>query len=295
MVPEAKPRSYYGRSIVKPPVWKPEIPWYFFTGGMGGASAALAFAASLARNRQLERRAWAIAFAAVNVSPALLVADLGRPERFVNMLRVFKLTSPMNVGAWLLATTGGAVAPSTAHGLLGRFPRLGPSSKPAAAVSGMAMSTYTAALLAHTSIPVWSEARGELPFAFAGSAAASAGGAAALLTPAASAGPARRLAIAGAALEGASSVLMERRLGTLGDPYRSGRAGRFAKLARAMTVSGGLLMAAAGRRGRVTAAAAGALLLGGSACYRWAVFSAGFQSAEDPASVVRSQRSEAVS
>ena len=108
--PRARPTSYYGRPIVKPPPWKtPLIACYLFAGGLAGASAALGAAAHVSGNRPLERRAWAASLAALAVSPPLLIADLGRPARFFNMLRVFKVTSPLNVGAWVLAATSGAV------------------------------------------------------------------------------------------------------------------------------------------------------------------------------------------
>src|SRR5215212_6840213 len=94
--------SYYGRPIIKEPVWTWEIPWYFFTGGLAGGSAALGFTAGALGNERLARRAWANATAGVVVSPALLISDLGRPARFLNMLRMVKLTSPMSVGSWVL-------------------------------------------------------------------------------------------------------------------------------------------------------------------------------------------------
>ena len=90
---------------------------------------------------------------------------------------------------------------------------------------GPALSTYTAALLADTAVPVWHEARRELPFVFAAGAAMSAGSAVAL---AGGGAPARRLALVGAAGELAATTAMERRLGELGEPYREGTAGRFA-------------------------------------------------------------------
>jgi hypothetical protein len=293
MVPHDEPRSYYGRPIVKPPVWKPEIPWYFFTGGLSGTSAALAYAASLAGNRPLERRAWVVTMASVAANPVLLIADLGKPQRFFNMLRVFKPTSPMNVGAWCLSLAATTATPAAAQGLLGLFPRLGRACKPAAAASGLGIATYTAALVSHTAIPAWSEARAELPFSFAGSAAASSGAALAILTPSSHAGPARRLAVAGALMEAGSTQLMEHRLGDLADSYRTGAAGRFGRVAKALTVSGGALMAVRGSRSRGAAIAAGAMLLAGSASFRWSVFKAGFQSAEDPAQVVKTQRRSA--
>jgi formate-dependent nitrite reductase membrane component NrfD len=92
-------RSYYGRPVVKQPVWTWEIPWYFFTGGLAGCSATMAAMAGAAGNRELARRAWPVALAAAAASPVLLVSDLGRPERFLNMLRMFKVTSPMSIGS----------------------------------------------------------------------------------------------------------------------------------------------------------------------------------------------------
>ena len=102
-------RSYYGRPVIKEPVWQPEIPWYFFTGGLGGASAVLSLVARLMGNEPLAKRSLYIGAAADVVSPVLLISDLGRPERALNMFRVFKVTSPMSVGSWILAVAGGAV------------------------------------------------------------------------------------------------------------------------------------------------------------------------------------------
>src|SRR5205814_5611211 len=88
-----------GVPVIKEPVWKPEIPFYFYSGGLGGASAGLAALSELAGNRELARRAWVAALAGAGASPALLIADLGVPARFVNMLRMFKVSSPMSMGS----------------------------------------------------------------------------------------------------------------------------------------------------------------------------------------------------
>jgi hypothetical protein len=289
MVPAEKPRSYYGRPVIKSPVWKPEIPWYLFVGGLTGASAPLALMADLTGNRKLGRNAGLITLAAGTAGPALLISDLGRPERFLNMLRVFKVTSPMSVGSWILAGTGAAAATATAHEVLGVFPRLGPAARALSALLGLSLATYTGALLSNTAVPAWHEARRELPFVFAGSAAASAGAAAAAVTPSEAAGPARRLALIGAALELTAMSVMKRRLGWLAEPYREGVAGRYGKPAKACTAAGAGLVAVAGRR-RPFALAGAALLLGGSVLQRWSVFKAGFQSARDPRYVVEPQR-----
>jgi formate-dependent nitrite reductase membrane component NrfD len=298
MVPREKPTTYYGRPIVKPPVWKPEIPFYFFFGGLAGASAVLASAATFADRPELARRAWAGAFVGVTVSPLLLIKDLGKPARFLNMLRVFKITSPMNVGAWLLLANGGAT--SLAAGLNVLKPkRRGGAPELAAAALGAPLATYTAALVTHSAIPAWSEARREMPFVFAASATASAAGAALLTVPADEAEPARHLGIAAAIAEEATTIVMHKRLGPLADSYEQGKAGAFGKAARALTIAGALALAVSDeafprkldkRSRRALSVAGGALLLAGSVCKRWSVFKAGFQSAEDPGQVVYTQR-----
>jgi formate-dependent nitrite reductase membrane component NrfD len=282
--------SYYGRPVLKEPVWKPEIPFYLFTGGLGGASAVLSLGARAAGRHELARRTLFVSAAADAVSPALLTFDLGRPERFLNMLRLFKVTSPMNVGSWILAASGTASGVAATCEALGILPRTKLAAETAAAALGPALSTYTAVLIADTAIPVWQEARRELPFVFAGSSAASAGAVGVLLAPEEERGPARRLVLAGVALEGAAMELMERRLGFVGEPYKRGAAGKLAKLAKGLAASGALLAGLGGRRRGGAALAGAALVLAGEVCLRWAVFQAGFQSARDPKYTVEPQR-----
>lgn len=282
-------RSYYGRAILKEPVWSWEIPWYFFAGGLAGASSTLSVGARLAGNDRLARRALLVALGGATASPVLLISDLGRPERFYNMLRVFKPTSPMSLGAWVLSSFGAAVCIAAIADVLGIFPRLGRAAGTLAALLGPVLSTYTAVLVADTSVPVWHEARRELPLVFAGSSAASAGAAAIILTPVDGAAPARRLLLGGAAVETAASEMMKRRLGELAEPYEKEEAGRYEKLATALTVAGAVITALAGRK-RGRAALGGALTLGGAAAKRWSIFKAGFQSARDPKYTVKHQR-----
>ena len=284
-------RSYYGRPILKAPVWKPYIAHYFFCGGLAGASSTLALAARRAGNEDLARPARVASAAAAAVSIPLLVADLGRPERFANMLRVAKPTSPMSMGSWLLSGFVPASTVAAATQVTGRWPRLGRWAGTVAGVLGPGMATYTAVLVADTAIPAWHEAGQVLPFVFAGSSAAAAGGVAMALAPPAAAGPARRLAVTGALLELGASRVMEERLGPAGEPYRGGQAGRLARAARAAT-AGGALLTLAGRR-RAAALPAAALLATGSLLTRMAVFKAGVESAADPAATIAPQRQRA--
>lgn len=290
-VPEEETRNYYGRSVLKEPTWTWEIPCYFFAGGLAGASSGLALTARLTGNDRLARRALLAALGGAVVSPALLISDLGRPDRFYNMLRVFKPTSPMSVGTWILSSFGAATGVAVAQDTFGVFPRLGRLSEAISAVLGPPLATYTAVLIADTSVPVWHEARRELPLIFAASSAASAGAAAAILTPVVDAGPARRLAIGGALLELGAVELMKRRLGEfLAEPYESGKPKRYERLAKALSGLGAAVTAFAARKSRAAAVAGGALVLAGAASERWSIFEAGFPSATDPKYTVMPQR-----
>jgi formate-dependent nitrite reductase membrane component NrfD len=289
-VSEEEVRNYYGQSVLKEPIWEWQIPLYFFTGGLAGASAGLALVARLTGNDRLARRAHLGALAGAVVSPPLLIWDLGRPERFYEMLRVFKPTSPMNMGTWVLAVFGSTTGVAVAHDLLERFPRLGRASETISALLGLPLATYTAVLIADTSVPVWHGARRELPLVFAASSAASAGAAAAILTPIGDAGPARRLATGGALVELVAVEVMKRRLGKfLAEPYEQ-EAGRYDRLAKALSGLGAAVMGLGARKRRSVAFAGGALILAGAVCERWSVYKAGFQSARDPKYTVMPQR-----
>jgi formate-dependent nitrite reductase membrane component NrfD len=283
-------RSYYGRPILKEPVWQPEIPVYFFTGGIAGGCAVLHGLARLAGHDRLATTALYIGAAADVVSPLLLISDLGRPERFLNMLRVFKVTSPMSVGSWTLVFSAGASNTAAALELLGVLKPVKALAETASFLAGPPLATYTGTLLANTAIPVWHEARHELPWIFGASASASAGAATALFLRPRDAEPARRLALAGVAGELAWMQAMEKRLGFVGEVYKQGQAGRFARIAKACTAAGAGLLALRGKRSRAALAGGSVLVLAGELALRWAVFRAGFQSARDPRYTVIPQR-----
>ena len=283
-------RSYYGRPIVKEPVWTWEIPTYFFTGGLAGASSVLHGLARMSGRERLARTSLFVGAAADVVSPALLVSDLGRSERAVNMFRVFKVTSPMSVGSWVLLASGGATSAAALLELLGRLKRVKLAAEAVSFLLGPPLTTYTGTLVANTAIPVWHGARRELPWLFGASAAASAGAAATLLLPPGDAGPARRYAIGGAAGELLWTKRMEHRLGFVGEVYEQGEAGRAARIAKVCTGLGAGLLAWRGGRSRAAAVAGSALLLAGGAATRWSVYKAGFQSARDPRYTVKPQR-----
>jgi formate-dependent nitrite reductase membrane component NrfD len=283
-------RSYHGQPVLKEPTWTWEIPCYFFTGGLAGASAGVAYLCELRGDADGARRAWTTALAGISVSPLLLISDLGRPSRFLNMLRMVKVTSPMSIGSWILSASGTATAIAAANAWLGLFPRLAGAARPVAALAGLPLSSYTAALVTNTAVPVWHEARSTLPFVFVAGAGVSAGGALLLITPVPEGGAARRLALAGAVAEIALTEAMKRGLGEHGQAYESGSAHRFDRAASALLAAGAGLVAARGRRSRAASALAGGLLLAGALSTRWSVYRAGFNSAADPAAVIRPQR-----
>jgi len=282
--------SYYGRPILKEPVWAPEIPFYFFFGGIAGASSLLHLGARVTGNEKLARRSLLVGAVADVISPALLVSDLGRPERFLNMFRVFKVTSPMSVGSWVLLVSGGASTTAAVLELAGKLKAVKVAAELVSGLAGPPLITYTGTLLADTSIPVWHEARRELPWLFGASALSSAGAAASLIVPPDEAGPARRLAIGGVAATTGIMAAMKKRVGLVGEVYDRDAAGTLGRVAKVCSGAGAALLAARGRQSRAAAVGGSALVLAGELALRWSVFRAGFQSARDPRYVVIPQR-----
>jgi formate-dependent nitrite reductase membrane component NrfD len=277
--------------VLNKPTWEArDIAGYLFLGGLAGASSVLAAGAELTGRRRLARAGKVGAAGAIALSAAALVHDLGRPARFVNMLRVFKPTSPMSVGSWLLAGYGPVAGAAAASAVTGLLPRAGRAATLGAALLGPAVATYTAVLIADTAVPAWHEGHRELPALFAGSAASAAGGLAMLAAPTTETGPARTTALLGAATELAALRLLERRAGMIAEAYHTGRAGTLLRAAELLTAGGALTGALLGGRSRLAAALSGAALLAGSACTRFGIFQAGIASAEDPKYTVAPQR-----
>jgi hypothetical protein len=289
-VPDTTFTSYYGKPVISRPVWSAtDIAGYLFVGGLAGSSSVLAAGAQLTRRPVLARAGKLTALGGAAVAAVLLVHDLGRPARFVNMLRVFKPTSPMSVGSWLLAAYGPAAGAAAATDVTGLFPRAGALATATACLLGPAITTYTAVLIADTAVPAWHGGHRELPFVFAGSGANAAGGLGLLAAPVDQNAPARRLALVGGAVELAAFRWMEHRMGMVAETYRRGRAGWLTRAAEALTVAG-LAGAVLGRHSRRACAASGGALVCASALMRFGVFYAGLASADDPKYTVWPQR-----
>jgi hypothetical protein len=176
--PHASPETgYYQIPLLKEPPWTWEIPLYFFVGGAAGAAAVIgAIADYTGADRELVRHARWIAAAGSVISPALLISDLGRPERFLSMLRVFKPQSPMSVGVWTLL--GFSIAASAAAFATYLGDRYGSSlpvrvlenaGQAASLAFGLPFSNYTGVLIGASAIPAWNGNAGNLPIHFGAS------------------------------------------------------------------------------------------------------------------------------
>ena len=306
MVPDAVFTSYYGRPVVKASPWEADIPAYLFMGGVAAGSTLLAVGADLTGRASLRRIGRYGALTAISISFAALVHDLGKPMRFINMLRVAKPTSPMSVGTWILVGYGPLAGLAGVGELAAsiRIPRkygkvralaklLAWTARPAGIASvalAPAVAAYTAVLLTDTATPTWHEAHRHLPFVFVGSAAAASGGLGMIGASLADAGPARKLAVGGAALELIAEHLMEPAMGITAEPLHQGTPGKLMRASKILTVVGAVGAATGAGRSRVLAAVSGLCLLAGSACTRFGVFEAGQASARDPKYTVVPQR-----
>jgi formate-dependent nitrite reductase membrane component NrfD len=282
--------------FVKPPVWTWEVPLYFWFGGVASGAAFVAQACDLAGDHDSAPTARRVALGAVVPAPVLLIADLGRPARFLNMMRIFKPRSPMNLGAWCLAafsTVGGA---AVAADLLGR-------RRPARllgslnAVLGGYLGSYTGVLLASTAVPLWARSRLFLGPVFVCTATAT-GAAAVRLTLVARGLPEGHptrsalgaLETAAIAAELSLSAINERRLGPLARPLSEGRSGVLFRAAK-WSVGAGLALRLPGPRANAVAEnlSSVAYLFGGLA-FRYAWLEAGKASAADPEAAVATAR-----
>jgi formate-dependent nitrite reductase membrane component NrfD len=171
---EQQEPTYYDYPVLKAPVWRWEIVWYFFLGGLAAGCYVIASIAALfgsQEDRVVARTGYYLSLLALLPCPPLLIKDLGRPERFLNMLRVFKVKSPMSMGVWGLVTfsifsASTAMIQAARDGILGtwwgaRWLAKLPQKLLAipGSLFGMFLGGYTGVLLAATSIPLWSRSK----------------------------------------------------------------------------------------------------------------------------------------
>jgi formate-dependent nitrite reductase membrane component NrfD len=279
--------------FIKGPVWTWEVPLYFWIGGVGSGAGFVALASDLAGDHGSARVARGVALGAVAPAPLLLIADLGRPERFLNMLRIVKPRSPMNMGAWCLMAFSGSVTAAVAADLLGREREARALGGATAALGGY-LGSYTGVLLASTAVPLWARSRLFLGPIFVSTATAT--GAAAVRLALVARGlpdghPTRRalgtVETVAIATELVLSAVNERRVGDAAAALRTGAAGPLLRGAKAAVLLGlGARVLGARRYGRGTHDAASALYLAGGLLFRFAWVYAGKSSAADHAAVV---------
>ena len=303
MVPDAEFTSYYGRPIVKAPPWEAPIAVYLFLGGVAGGSALLGLGGHVTDRPALRRSGRLGALGAAGLGSLALVADLGRPERFLHMLRTVKPTSPMSLGSWLLASfasVSGVVAGIEVDRMTGERLPLGPLrgllravETPASVVSGVLgapLAAYTAVLLGDTAVPTWHEMHENLPFVFVSSASLASGGLMLVTTPTDQAGPAPVFAVAGVAGELVAMRVMKKHMDPVTvEPLETGRPGTWLEWSERLAVAGGLGVVLGGRR-RWAAALSGVALMSASALTRCGIFWGGKNSAQDPKYTVVPQR-----
>jgi formate-dependent nitrite reductase membrane component NrfD len=294
--PEDDP-SYYNRALLKQPVWQWDIPAYYYLGGAAGAALALGAAAQLVRDRQLDpyiRHCRWIGVAGSTLGGALLIHDLGRPSRFLHMMRVFRPTSPMNVGAWILAGAAPfgiltAICPRKG-GIVGR---IGEWTGYGAGFFGLALAGYTGVLVGNTAIPVWQQSRRILPVLFYGSAVSSA---ASLLELTHDDPRTNRISTvfgtAGRILELTAAGAMERQASSVprvAKSLREGVPGLLWKSAAALTLSS-LVVSLVPPHSKTKRRVAGILGTLGAICLRFAIHEAGAASARDARASFHQQR-----
>jgi hypothetical protein len=287
--------DYYNLPVLKPPTWTWEVPLYFLVGGIAGVSSVIAFVGHLfhADPRMVRVALW-IAFIGTGLCPALLISDLGRPLRFLNMLRVFKWRSPMSMGSWILSAFGGCAFLALAtnefilHGI--QNPLLLPLrwvGEFTGAVTGLLLASYTGVLIGATAIPVWYENRKLLPAHFLTSGL---GGSSAILEFFGFLLPATQiLGFVAAGIETVIGIILELRHHRVDAPLHHGKSGWTMRIAGTLEGPIALLVRIlwhGSANGRYSAAAC---FLLGALCSRYAWIWAGRASAYDPQALFESQ------
>ena len=287
----ARGATYYDRPAIKEPTWVWAVPAYFYVGGAAGAAAVLAGREDL--HGLVKRCRW-IGATGSAAGTALLIEDLGKPSRALNMLRVFRPSSPMNLGSWILSaasalTTGSALL-ANAEGSLGT---VGDAAGLGGGAFGLPLSGYTAVLLSNTAVPVWQATRRSLPMLFVSSAVASAASLLELtdLTEREER-IVHRYGVAGKVGELAAATAVQRDADVVervGKPLREGLSGALWRTSKALTGASLTLSLLPGkapwkRKAGALLGTAGAIML------RFAVFHAGKASTKDPRATFEQQR-----
>ena len=285
--------------VIHPAVWTWEVPLYFWAGGLASGSSFVAAAADAVGDHRSATMARKVTLAAALPTAPLLIVDLGRPKRFLNMLRIFKPRSPMSTGAWCLVAFSNLAGGSVAADLAGR-PRLARALGAGTAFFGTYLGSYTGVLLASTAVPVWARSRLFLGPIFIATATATGAATNRLVLAAAGLPPGHPTRSALGAVESlaigaelALSAVNERRLGPLASALEAGRPGRLFRAAKWAARTGLALRLARGRAGPRAHHLASALYIVSGLAFRFAWVGAGRTSATDDEAVASAAREPA--
>jgi formate-dependent nitrite reductase membrane component NrfD len=289
--------SYYDQPMLKTPVWIWSIPAYFYVGGVAGVGATLGAAAQLMAPqsmRSLVVRARWVATIGGAASAALLIHDLGRPERFLHMLRVFRVSSPMSMGSWILTVFSGAAGAAAVLPYGPRFLRpLSEIGGVVAGLFGLGLSGYTGVLISQTAVPVWQESYRTNPILFLASGTAAAASFFEFFPLNENEARAvERFALMGKIIELAAALVLEReanRVARVGRPLREGFSGFLWSAAKLTTIAGIVVSALPGKS-RGKRFVSGLLGTAASLLVRFGIFYAGKASARDPQASFEQQR-----
>jgi formate-dependent nitrite reductase membrane component NrfD len=287
--------SYHGNPVLKPPTWTWQVPLYFFVGGVAGISALIALVAHLIGNAGLLRTELWVGFAGALLSAPLLIADLGKPTRFLNMLRVFKPRSAMSLGAWTLSAFSSAIGLAVVcHELIlagygNQFVLLIEwLAEFFAALSGLILASYTSVLLGLTAIPVWSENRKFIPVVFLTGAL---GSTAALLEFLGFLLPATQfIGIVASTAEIAIAIMIEVRDRYVDRPLREGAVGWLTRAGAILAGPTALLLRIFSSHTAAPRYAAALCFVAGALIARYSWIAAGRVSSRDPQALFQIQR-----
>lgn len=302
-LPPHAPATYYEQPLLKKPHWEWEVISYLFLGGiMGGSGILTALADEDGEDAELARNARYVAFALAATCPVVLIKHLGRPERFLHMLRIVKFKSVMSMGVWSLIAfslpaAAGATAQAARDGLLPRWLRFaGPRAltDPLSALLGAFVAGYTGVLISATAIPVWAIGKRHIPaFSACSGIAGACAVNAALLTLGGNTNPVtlrriERFELAASLAEAGLLIDFRRHAGALGVPMFAGSRGRKLLL---VTLLGGIavpsVLGVLPVHARWKTLLASALTLAGGYVLRETLIEAGKDSADDPRAASR--------
>jgi protein NrfD len=299
--------TYYDLPPLKQSFYGWKVSAYIWVAGIAGSSQILATIGEFTDREAhagIIRNGRYIALGGSVVGAGLLIIDLHTPSRFYNMLRIFRPTSPMSIGSYVLTSFGALSAGLAAAQLMqyrgaggGALERVARFAQIPAAMTGAAMSTYTGALLAATSAPVWAALPKLLPASFGASAMASAAAALSLLAGGSERETLHRVELIASTVELALVAMLPGKLREKGIATRIGVAPVLAVAATPLLhqIAGAIERPRAGDTGAQTRAvrfgkASAVAVLAGAFLLRHLVLRAGNESAKRPRDYFRFSR-----